>query len=183
MIESLSRPPSHVQRRLTIRPSPLRLRQSGESGQSLLEFALIFPVLFLLLIGVTFIAQGFNLQMVLYGAAYEGARVMARNPVLGSGNYCSPPACNPDQGSSSNFERYVVPVVRQYVSNNGFDGSKVYFYAKDQRGYQNSLDLISNNRQMVNLTVLYSIQLPVGNFAGSFANLDVTASCTMKRGS
>jgi hypothetical protein len=167
---------------------PGRLRPSagpkrhGEAGQSLMEFALVFPVLFLLLVGVTFIAQGFNLQMVLYGAAYEGARVMARNPTIGSGNYCSPPACNPDQSGSSNFQSYVVPVVRQYVSNNGFDGSKVFFYSKDARGFQNGLDLVSNNRQLVTLTILYSIKLPVGNFAASFANLDVTASCTMKRG-
>lgn len=154
----------------------------NESGQSLLEFALVFPVLFLLLVGVTFIAQGFNLQMVLYSAAYEGARVMARNPTIGSANYCSPPACNPDQSGSTNFEMYVIPVVRQYVSSNGFDGSKVHFYSKDQRGYQNSLSLVSNNRQMVSLTLIYSIQLPVGNFAGGFANIDVSAGCTMKRG-
>lgn len=157
-------------------------RCHGESGQSLMEFALVFPVLFLLLVGVTFIAQGFNLQMVLYGAAYEGARVMAKNPTIGSGNYCTPPACNPDQSGSSNFQSYVVPVVRQYVSNNGFDGNKVHFYSKDSRGFQNSLDLVSNNRQLVTLTILYSIRLPVGNFAASFANLDVSASCTMKRG-
>ncbi|NDD64860.1 MAG: pilus assembly protein [Acidobacteria bacterium] len=160
-----------------------RYGRRGESGQSLLEFALIFPVLFLLLVGVTFIAQGFNLQMVLYGAAYEGARAMARNPILGSGNYCSPPACNPDQGgSSNNFEVYVQPVVRQYLANNGFDTSRVRFYSKDERGYQNSLSLVSNNRQMVSLTLIYTIQLPLGNFAASFANVDVTASCTMKRG-
>jgi len=159
-----------------------RYRRRGEDGQSLMEFALIFPVLFLLLIGVTFIAQGFNLQMVLYGAAYEGARIWAKNPPIGSGNYCSPPACNPDQSGTTNFERYVIPTVRQYVGNNGFDGNKVYFFSRDARGYQNSLDLVSNNRQSVTVTILYSIQLPVGNFAGSFANLDVTASCTMKRG-
>ncbi|MFZ4985481.1 MAG: TadE/TadG family type IV pilus assembly protein [Blastocatellia bacterium] len=147
-----------------------------------MEFALVFPVLFLLLVGVTFIAQGFNLQMVLYGAAYEGVRVMARNPTIGSGNYCSPPACNPDQSDATNFETYVIPVVRQYVANNGFDGSKVHFYSKDARGYQNSLSLVSNNRQLVNLTIIYTIQLPVGNFAASFANVDVSASCTMKRG-
>jgi len=160
-----------------------RLHRRGEAGQSLLEFALIFPILFLLLVAVTFIAQGFNLQMVLYGAAYEGARVWARNPPIGSSNYCTPPACDAGQGNAINFERYIMPVVRQYVFNNGFNGNQVYFYAKDARGYRNSLDLISNNTQLVTVTLIYTIQLPVGNFASSFANLDVTASCTLKRGS
>lgn len=155
----------------------------GEAGQSLLEFALIVPVLFLMLIGVTFIAQGFNLQMVLYGAAYEGARVWARNPPIGSSNYCSPPACDPNQGSAINFERYVIPVVRQYMTNNGFDGNQVYFYSKDNRAYRNTLDLVSNNSQLVTVTLLYTIQLPVGNFASSFTNIDVSATCTLKRGS
>ncbi len=159
------------------------VRRRGQSGQSLMEFALIVPVLFLLLLGVAFIAQGFNLQMVLYGAAYEGARVWAKNPPIGSGNYCSPPACNPNQGNSVNFERYVIPVVRQYVTNNGFDGSKVYFFSKDSRGYSNALQLVSGNRQVVTLSLLYSIKLPIGNFGEGFTNLDVTATCTLKRGS
>jgi len=160
----------------------VRGHAATESGQSLIEFALVFPLLFLFLIAVTLVAQGFNLQMVLNGAAYEGARVMARNPTVGSINYCSPPACNPDQTGATNFEMYVVPVVREYVSNNGFDGRKVYFYSKDARGYQNSLNLVSNNRQTVSLTVIYSTQLPVGDFAESLSNVDITATCTMKRG-
>jgi len=158
-------------------------RRGAQSGQSLMEFALIVPVLFLLLLGVAFIAQGFNLQMVLYGAAYEGARVWAKNPPIGSGNYCSPPACNPGLGNAVNFERYVIPVVRQYVTDNGFDGSQVYFFAKDSRGYGNALQLASGNRQLVTVSLLYTIRLPVGNFGERFANLDVTASCTLKRGS
>ena len=149
----------------------------------MIEFALVVPVLFVMLLGVIFIARGFNLQMVLHGAAYEGARVWASNPTIGSANYCTPPACNPDTGTAINFERYIVPVVRQYVSNNGFDGSKVQFFSKDARAYQNALTLISNDRQLVRVTILYTIELPIGNFAQGFQSLDVSASCTLKRGS
>jgi hypothetical protein len=117
-----------------------RRRLRGESGQSLMEFALVFPVLFLLLVGVTFIAQGFNLQMVLYGAAYEGARVMARNPTIGSGNYCSPPACNPDQSGRHQFRD--VCAFRWSASmwpTTDLTEARSHFYSKDARGYQNSL--------------------------------------------
>ncbi|MDX2032873.1 MAG: TadE family protein [Blastocatellia bacterium] len=159
-----------------------RVRRRGEQGQSLLEFALIVPVLFLMLVGVAYIAQGFNLQMVLYGAAYEGARVWAKNPAGGDNIHCSPPACDPDAGTSRNFQKYVAPVVRQYVTNNGYNGALVYFFAKDQRQSDRSLDLVGNNPQSVSITLLYPIQLPVGNFAGSFQEVLVTATCTMKRG-
>jgi hypothetical protein len=158
-------------------------RRKGEHGQALLEFALILPILFIMLLGVVVIAQGFNLQMVLYGAAYEGARIWAKNPAGGDNSHCTPPACT---GSGNNFEAYVMPAVRQYLINNGFDGSqqagKLFFYARDDRGYRNSLNIVSNNPQLVNVTLLYSYKLPVGNFAAGFEEVLISASCTLKRG-
>jgi hypothetical protein len=135
-----------------------------------------------MLLGVTVISQGFNLQMVLYGAAYEGARVWAKNPAGGGAVHCTPPACDPDTGTSNNFEKYVIPVVRQYVTSNGFEGDRVYFFAEDQRGYQNSLSIIANNPQWVRVTLLYPYELPLGNFAVNFQRVLISASCTLKRG-
>ena len=170
-------------RKLQNFPSQIhRKRQKREQGQALLEFALIVPVLFIMLLGVAVIAQGFNLQMVLYGAAYEGARIWAKNPVGGDNLHCTPPACNPSNGDAINFEKYVIPAVRQYVTNNGFDGTKVYFYARDDRGYRNTLNLVSNNPQLVNVSLLYAYELPVGNFAAAFQEVLISASCTLKRG-
>lgn len=154
----------------------------SEQGQSFLEFALIVPVLFIMLLGVAVISQGFNLQMVLYGAAYEGARVWAKNPAGGDAIHCIPPACNPDSGQSNNFEKYVIPVVRQYLTNNGFEGRNVYFFAKDQRAYQNALSVIGNNPQWVRVTLLYPYSLPLGNFAIDTKEVLVSATCTLKRG-
>ncbi len=160
-----------------------RIVRKSEQGQSFLEFALIVPVLFIMLLGVAVISQGFNMQMVLYGAAYEGARVWAKNPAGGDGIHCTPPACNPDSGQSNNFETYVIPIVRQYVTNNGFDGNQVLFFAEDQRGYQNALNIIGNNPQWVRVTVLYPYELPIGNFASGFQRVLISATCTLKRGS
>ncbi len=170
-------------RKLQNFPSQLRRKgQRSEQGQALLEFALIVPVLFIMLLGVAVIAQGFNLQMVLYGAAYEGARIWAKNPAGGDNIHCTPPACNPSNGTAKNFETYVIPAVRQYITNNGYDGTKVYFYAKDDRGFRNNLNLVSNNPQLVTVSLLYAYQLPVGNFAAGFQEILISASCTLKRG-
>jgi hypothetical protein len=159
-----------------------KFTRRNEQGQSFLEFALIVPILFIMLLGVAVMSQGFNLQMVLYGAAYEGARVWAKNPAGGGSNHCTPPACDPDSGQAINFERYVIPVVRQYVTNNGFDGSKVLFFAADQDGFNNTLSVIGNNSQLVSVTLLYPYDLPLGNFASEFQRVMISATCTLKRG-
>jgi hypothetical protein len=147
----------------------------------LIEFALIVPGLLIMLIGVAFIAQGFNLQIVLHGAAYEGARVWAKSPQGGDIGHCTPPACDPN-GQSNNFESYIIPVVRQYLNNNGFDGRDVIFYSENPAKYQQQLVLFSNNTQLVNVTLLYPLKLPIGNLAEQYSLIYVTASCTLKRG-
>lgn len=172
-------------RTLANRPHRYRRKiiQKSEQGQSLLEFALIVPVLFIMLLGVTVIAQGFNLQMTLYGAAYEGARVWAKNPAGGDANHCTPPACDPDEGTSINFEKYVIPVVRQYISTNGFDGAKAHFFSMDQQKYLDTLRFVGDQKHLVQVTVLYPYELPLGSFAVNFKEVVITASCTLKRGS
>lgn len=160
-----------------------RKRHKNEHGQALLEFALIIPILFIMLLGVAVFAQGFNVQMVLYGAAYEGARIWAKNPVIGSFDYCTSPGCNPGSGEM-NFEKYIIPAVRQYAVSNGLDGTQVYFYAKDTRRYLNALTGFSRDPQVVTLTLIYTYRLPFGGLSETlnFKDIDIVASCTMKRG-
>jgi len=135
-----------------------------------------------MLAGVAIIAQGFNLQMVLYGAAYEGARILAKNPAGGDSSHCIKPACDPDLGTETNFEKYVIPVVRQYVTNNGYDGEKVVFYTEKKDDYNTILRLRTSDKQQVELVLLYPFELPVGNYAESLQRVLIGASCVMKRG-
>lgn len=161
-----------------------------EHGQALIEFALMVLILFVMLIGVSIVAQGFNLQMALYGAAYEGARIWAKNPVRGGVDHCSPPACNPNNGTANNFDKYVAPAVRQYMTNQGFDGStqagKLFFFSKDSSASHNALEAVSRDPLQVKVTLLYSIELPFNvpgpHFDLSYKEIQVIASCTMKRG-
>src|SRR5262245_40979575 len=140
--------------------------RKGQQGQSFIEFSLIVPILFLMLIGVAFIAQGLNLQMVLYGAAYEGARIWAKNPAGGDSNHCTPPACDPSTGDDLNFDKYIIPTVQQYITKNGFIGEKVVFFTEDKERYKKIRQYYSNFSQSVTVVLLYPIELPVGNFAG-----------------
>jgi hypothetical protein len=135
-----------------------------------------------MLLGATVIAQGVNMQLVLYGAAYDGARIWAKNPIGGDSSHCSPPACDPSAGTSKNFEKYIVPAVRQYVTNNGYDGSKVIFFDENNDKAQEILNGLDNNRRIVTVTLLYPYDLPVGNLAAGFQRILIHASCSIKRG-
>lgn len=169
---------------------PFQARRK-EQGQALIEFALMVLILFVMLIGVSVMAQGFNLQMALNGAAYEGARIWAKNPIGGGGLHCTPPACDPNSGAANNFEKYVAPAVRQYMTNQGFDGSvqagKLFFFSKDAVASQDAIKLVSTNKFEVKVTLLYSLDLPFTTpqdtpFDINFKEIQVVASCSMKRG-
>lgn len=74
--------------RVSLRPrAPWRRalahRLGSERGAAAVEFALVVPVLLLLLVGIVEFGRLYNTQIELSGAAREGARVMAigNNPV------------------------------------------------------------------------------------------------------
>ncbi|MCZ2847120.1 TadE/TadG family type IV pilus assembly protein [Modestobacter sp. VKM Ac-2978] len=58
------------------RPRPAR-RLLGERGAAAVEFALVVPVLLLLLVGIMEVSKAFNTQATLSAAAREGARTVA----------------------------------------------------------------------------------------------------------
>ena len=54
--------------------SPMVRHLGGRKGQALAEFALILPVLFLLIAGIIEFGRGWNIQQAVTDAAREGAR-------------------------------------------------------------------------------------------------------------
>ena len=168
-------------------PQPNRLRYNQtEGGQSIIEFALILPMLFLMLVGVVYIAQGFNLQLVVSGAAYEGAKAWAKGQPGSGFKNCTPPLCDVSAGSQLNFEAYVMESVRRYLSNNGFNGAEVCFFVpegKTAAAIKTRAEIYDNDREKVYLRVLYPYDLPVGNFAAGYERIWISATCVMKRGS
>ena len=165
-----------------MRAAPPRAVRPAQRGQAVVEFAFIVPMMFLLIVGIVYFAMGFNLQQVLNQAAYEGARTWAKLP---GGGYreCTPPACDPTLAErSNNFDQYVVPAVRAYVANQGFDGSKVIFFNDDADRRNEALNRLDGDREKVVLTILYPYDLPIGNFAHGYLRVKVSATCALKRG-
>jgi len=88
----------------------MALRARSERGAAAVEFALVLPVLILLIVGMLEFARAYNAQISVSNAAREGARVMAvhddaalartsaidaapsLNPVLGASDIAISPA-------------------------------------------------------------------------------------------
>lgn len=72
---------SHRNEKRPLLPAESALRR-GEAGQSLVEFALVLPLLLLLLFGIFQFGAVFNSLITLNAAAREGARLMAAESCL-----------------------------------------------------------------------------------------------------
>ncbi|MFN7927169.1 MAG: TadE family protein [Blastocatellia bacterium] len=158
----------------------------GEQGQAIVEFALVMPVLILLLMGVVFFAMAFNLQMVLNAAAREGARAWANNRADSNPccDTCPPPTCDPEQGENG-FKKNVIPIVRKYITDNGYDGDGVIFSLVQVKPLEvsgtdwNQIQDSAEDAIKVKLVITYGIRLPTSNL--NFITLRATS--TFKRGS
>lgn len=150
-----------------MRFSPCQLNQHNQRGQSIVEFALVMPILLILLIGVIFFTMAFNLQQVLNNAAREGARQWAMNPPAGNPCCagCTSP-CDPNTGVN-NFKTNIMPLVRQYVADNGYNGQQLVFQ-------------VAQTGDQVTVTLSYPYSLPPDGI--NFVSININASCTFKRG-
>lgn len=60
-------------------PGPGKMRMGGTRGQSLVEFALVAPILLLLVIGIAELGRAWMAHNVVTGAAREAVRIAAVN--------------------------------------------------------------------------------------------------------
>jgi Flp pilus assembly protein TadG len=86
----------------------MRRSESGERGAAVVEFALVLPILVLLVFGIIDFGQGFNAQVELRGAVREGARALALGACASSSttnSTCSSPpyAETVVQNAASNY--------------------------------------------------------------------------------
>jgi hypothetical protein len=93
----------------------LRRPQSGQQGQGLIEFALVVPVLMLLLIGMLDMGMAFNHNLTLEYATREGARVGGAL-VNGGGAL----GCNTGQSpNAANVDTYIMAAVQRVLESPG----------------------------------------------------------------
>ncbi len=170
-------------------PSHRAKSRRAERGQAIVEFALVMPILIILLFGVVFFAMAFNLQMVLNGAAREGARTWASSRANTS-PCCATctTICDPSEANNG-FEKNVLPLVKKYVTDNGYDGNQIIF----ERVQASQTDLSpeqwenipnrdgAEDATKVKLVISFPFYLPTPFFEIELVHL--RAESTFKRGS
>ena len=191
MTSSIKLQPTGVYATIKVSSITLDQRRRAEKGQAIVEFALVMPILIILLMGVVFFAMAFNLQMILNAAAREGAKAWASNradtsPCLVTDisltdHYCEPN--HPDSG----FDKNVVPLVRKYLSDNGYNGidvvfEKVLVTRRDlaPQEWSQTTDSIEDATK-VKLIIYYPYRIPTAGL--NFSEITLKAEYTFKRGS
>jgi hypothetical protein len=97
---------------------------SGERGAEMLEFALVFAMLMMLLLGLVVFARAYNVYETITRAAREGARMAALpssayDQSQGQQAYIDNKAQYVDPASSAIFEDYIKPVLQAGSLNPG----------------------------------------------------------------
>jgi hypothetical protein len=90
-------------------------RRSGQRGQSLVEFAVLLPVLTMMLLGMLEFGTAFNHQLTLGYAVREGARIGA-DLVNGGGTL----GCNTGQSpNAANVDGVIIEAIDRVLSSSG----------------------------------------------------------------
>ena len=153
-------------------PGHLR-RLRGERGQALVEFAVIAPLFFMLVIGVIQFAIGFNFWFDLQRLANQGARSAAVNCGLAD-NQCT-------SATSSKLEHYLAEQVISRGNDlttrdeNGAQGYAEVCYVPPSDPAPTGWQPSAGDSVRVRLTDRYRLQTIV-----NLAKIDLTATATMR---
>ncbi len=166
----------------------MSIAQNKEQGQAIVEFALVMPLLMLLLFGVVYFAMAFNLQMVLNTAAREGARAWAssRGNTSPCCAACTSP-CDPISNTENGFRKNVIPLIEKYLTDNGYNKDKLIYQlvnVSSEEIPQNQWVAIEDSAQdvtKVKLVIEYEYQIPAAGL--DLLTIHLRSSYTMKRGS
>ena len=160
---------AQVSWRLAISWSALGTTLLAESAVELFEFALVVPVLLMLLLGIFWVGRAYNVYETITRAAREGARYAVLPSSAGSGNaYADTPSSACASGTNT-FNNYVSPV----LISAGLDPSKIQNYCQKTLWLENT----SPQQCGVEINFTYPVQLaiPFTSLNGTTINIPTRA--------
>ena len=138
-----------------LRGFPRRVRRIllADSAVELFEFALVAPLMLMLLLGIFWIGRAYNVYETITRAAREGARYAVLPSSAGAGNaYADTPSSACAAGTNA-FNNCVSPV----LTSSGLDPTKVQNYCQRTLWLENT-----NPRQCgVEINFTYPVQLAI----------------------
>lgn len=95
-------------------------------GAELFEFAVVVPLLLMLLIGIIWIGRAYNVYETITRACREGTRYAVLPNSVASGNVYADPLTSSCSSNTNTFKNYVVPVLKA----DDLDPAKVLSYCQ-----------------------------------------------------
>ena len=145
---------------------------TGDSGAELLEFAVVVPILLMLLLGIVWIGRAYNVYATITRAAREGARYAALPNSVAAGNTPADALSNSCSSSTSTYTNYVLPV----LESGNLDPNSV-------QGYCQKTDWLENTfpKQCgVSVSFKYPLELRVPFTSVDATTIDIPAQAQMR---
>jgi len=145
---------------------------TGDSGAEILEFAIVFPILLSLLIGIVWIGRAYNIYSTITRAAREGARYAVLPSSVAAGNAPPDALSNSCATKTNTYTNYVLPV----LAADNLD-------AKSVQGYCQKADWLENTYPKqcgVIISFSYRVKLSIPFTTLNATTIDIPARAQMR---
>ena len=144
----------------------------AELGAEVFEFALVAPLLLMLLIGIVWIGRAYNTYETITRAAREGARYAVLPSSVALGNITADPPTSSCSTNTNTYNNYIVPALKA----DALDPQSVKEYCQKTEWLENT-----HPRQCgVSITFNYQVQLAIPFTSLNATTIDIPASAQMR---
>jgi TadE-like protein len=162
--------------RLKLRGGPCSRRihelAGAELGAEIFEFALVAPLLLMLLIGIFWIGRAYNVYSTITRAAREGARYAVLPSSVAAGNV-PPDALSASCSTNTNtYNNFIVPA----LTADGLDPQNVKSYCQKAVFLQNTYP----QQCGVSISFLYRVQLAIPFTSLNATTINIPANAQMR---
>lgn len=147
---------------------------AGDSGAELLEFAIVVPILLMVLIGIVWLGRAYNVYSTVTRAAREGAGYAALPSSVASGNSFADIPSSSCSSNTNAYTDYVVPV----LTSENLNPSSV-------QGYCQKTDWLENTYPkqcgvIVSFTYPVQLRIPFTSLNATTINIPVQAQMRLE---
>lgn len=146
--------------------------QRANCGAEILEFALVVPLLLMLLIGIVWVGRAYNVYESITRACREGTRYAVLPSSVANGNVPPDPLLSGCSSDTNTYNKYVVPALEA-------DGLN----PKQVKGYCQKTDWLNTSEQGqcgVVISFSYPVQFDIPFTTLRMTTIDIPAQAQMR---
>jgi Flp pilus assembly protein TadG len=150
----------------------LRGITAAEGGAELFEFAIVVPLLLMLLLGIVWMGRAYNVYETITRAAREGARYAVLRSSVAAGNAYADTLSSSCSSGTNAYNNYVAPALRA----DSLDPAKVQNYCQKTAWLENTYP----QQCGVVISFSYPLELAIPFTSLNASTIDIKASAQMR---